>query len=209
MLKQKGAILINDHFVYSSGHHGDSYVDKDRLFQDPQSTFALSLGIAELIAPRNLEVVVGPQLGGVALALFVGYHLSNIYGKIVNVVFAEKINGGQAYSIRQSYIEVLTDRRAAIVEDVINTGATVAKVAAAVYKYTRTIVCVGALCNRNIQVFRHIAGVSPVLTLSHIKFQTYEGRNCALCRRDIPVNTSIGRGKQFLDQLERAAAMQS
>lgn len=38
LLKKVGAILTNDHFIYTSGKHGSVYINKDALYPHTEET---------------------------------------------------------------------------------------------------------------------------------------------------------------------------
>ena len=90
MLTMCGAIITNDHFVYTSGKHGDAYVNKDALYPYPDLVSALCRAIAEKFAGSNVEVVVGPEKGGIILSQWVSYHLNKLERRTIPGVHAEK-----------------------------------------------------------------------------------------------------------------------
>jgi len=67
ILQHLGAVLTNDHFVYTSGKHGEVYINKDALYPHTRETSQVGRMMAELILANGLqpEVVVGPALGGI------------------------------------------------------------------------------------------------------------------------------------------------
>ena len=92
ILQHLGAVLINDHFVYTSGKHGEVYINKDALYPHTRETSQEGRMLAELILANSLqpEVVVGPALGGIILSQWTAYHLSELLGKEVLSVYTEK-----------------------------------------------------------------------------------------------------------------------
>ena len=79
ILQHLGAVLTNDHFVYTSGKHGEVYINKDALYPHTRETSQVGRMLAELILANNLqpEVVVGPALGGIILSQWTAYHFSD------------------------------------------------------------------------------------------------------------------------------------
>jgi orotate phosphoribosyltransferase len=82
VLARMGAVLTNDHFVYTSGKHGANYVAKDVLYTNPIQTSRVCWELAVQILAhcvRKLQIscatVVSPVVGGVALSQWVTYHL--------------------------------------------------------------------------------------------------------------------------------------
>jgi orotate phosphoribosyltransferase len=206
ILKRKNAIRTEGHYVYASWDHGNAYVDKDPILQDPHTAFQVTQGIAELLAPHAPDVIVGPELGGIGIAMFVACHLTELCGRTVNAAFAEKI-GEEApfqYRLRSGHDLVVKNKRAAIVEDIINTGHTVERVINAVRPHASEIVAIGAICDRSIEGHRYIAGVSPVCALINIRLKTHDWRGCPFCKRGDAVCTDLGYGEAFLKRQARA-----
>jgi len=206
LLKSKNAIRTEGHYVYASWDHGNAYVDKDPILQDPHAAFAVTRGIAELLVPHTPEVIVGPELGGIGIAMFVAYHLTELCGHTIHAAFAEKI-GDEApfkYRLRAGHDVVVKGKRIAVVEDVINTGHTVERVVAAVRPHASEIVAIGAICDRSSDGHRHIAGVSPVCALINIRLRTHDWRSCPFCRRGDEINTDLGYGEAFLRRRAQA-----
>ncbi|MSR76029.1 MAG: hypothetical protein EXS68_00350 [Candidatus Ryanbacteria bacterium] len=206
ILKRTDAIRMGGHYVYASWDHGDTYVDKDRILQDPHAVFAVTMGIAELLAPHDPEVIVGPELGGIGIAMFVAHHLTEILGKTVKAAFAEKIGDEPPfrYRLRKGHYAIVAGKRVAIVEDVINTGHTIERVVGAVMPHAGSMVAIGAICDRGAIERRHVAGVSPVCALTSIKLRTHDWHNCPLCRRGDAINIDLGHGVAFLARQARA-----
>ena len=96
ILKKVGAILQNGHFVGTSGLHFDTYVNKDFLYPHTEETSRVCRLLAEKYKDKNIEVVVGPALGGIILSQWTAFHLSNLCGREVLGVYTEKSeDGGQ------------------------------------------------------------------------------------------------------------------
>lgn len=90
ILKECGAIITEGHFVYNSGNHGDAYVNKDALYLCPEQVSMLCRLIAERYTGSDIDVVVGPEKGGIILSQWTAYHLGRMEGRSVPAVFAEK-----------------------------------------------------------------------------------------------------------------------
>src|SRR5690349_8655325 len=90
ILEQTGAIIINDHFVYTSGKHGSVYIRKDKLYPHTQLTAKVCEMMARSVQDKKIDVVVGPSVGGIILSQWVAYYLSKLTKKEVLSVFTEK-----------------------------------------------------------------------------------------------------------------------
>jgi len=78
LLKNAGAVLTG-HFVGNSGKHFSVYVAKDRATQRTSVISELCASAAELFEGDNVEVVVSPAVGGIALAQWTAYHLTCLH----------------------------------------------------------------------------------------------------------------------------------
>ncbi len=85
-----GAVIKDSHIVYTSGKHGTAYVNKDAVYPHTKETSELCRAIAEQFANDGVEVVVAPEKGGIILSQWVAYHLSEITGREVLGIYAEK-----------------------------------------------------------------------------------------------------------------------
>lgn len=91
---KSGAIVTGSHFVYAKkpdGHyHGRDYVNKDAVYAFPETVNNLCRDISCHFRGLDPEVVVGPTVGGVALAQWTAYCLSLGAGQEVFAVFADE-----------------------------------------------------------------------------------------------------------------------
>ena len=77
LLEAQGAIL-KGHFVGTSGLHLDTYVAKDRATLLSSVASKLCCGIAERFADEDIDAVVSPALGGIALSQWTAHHLTRL-----------------------------------------------------------------------------------------------------------------------------------
>ena len=90
ILKQVGAVITDSHFVYTSGKHGSVYINKDAVYPHTKETSAVGRMMAKKFANTEVDVVVGPALGGIILSQWTAYHLSQIKGKEILGIYTEK-----------------------------------------------------------------------------------------------------------------------
>jgi len=89
------AIITDDHFVYAKKpdgwYHGSAYVNKDAIYPRPRLLKPLCRGIADYFADMDIEVIVGPTVGGVSLSQWTtDFHNLRVPGKDVLAVFADE-----------------------------------------------------------------------------------------------------------------------
>lgn len=197
ILKKVGAILGPDHFVGTSGLHFDTYVNKDFLYPHTKETSEVGKLFAEKYKDKNIEVVVGPALGGIILSQWTAHHLSEITDKEVLAIYTEKnVDGGQVFT--RGYDKFVLGKRVLIVEDIVTTGGSLLKTLQAVKDAGGKVVSVCAMVNKNKDFTDNISGV-PFEFLSSLYIDTYEAEICPLCKNEVPINIIVGHGKKFLE----------
>lgn len=193
-----GAIITDDHIVYTSGYHGTSYVNKDALYPHTQITSSLCRALAEEFANDGVEVVIAPAIGGVILSQWTAHHLSEITGREVFGVYAEKAESGDAFIIKRGYDKILYSKKVLVVEDVLTTGGSAKKVIEAVRAHGGLTIGLGAICNRGGVRAQDMANIPIMISLVNMNLETWHERGCPMCAKNIPINTNVGKGREFL-----------
>jgi orotate phosphoribosyltransferase len=196
-----GAIITNDHIIYTSGKHGTTYINKDAIYKYPIETSYLCKLIAKEFAKDNIKVVIGPAMGGVILSQWTAYHLSKITGFKVLSVYAEKYESKNKISfvIKRGYNKIIPNKNVLVVEDIITTGQSIKKVIEATQAIGGKIKGLGVLCNRGGITPKNIGNISKMISLLNIKLEAWDKKDCPLCKKNIPINTEIGWGYKFLN----------
>ncbi|MBI2023960.1 phosphoribosyltransferase [Candidatus Giovannonibacteria bacterium] len=211
ILERVGAILRNDHFVYTNWLHGSEYVLKDALLPHVEDTSKICSYIAShftrnyrfLGDEQKIQVVAAPAVGAVALGSWVAYWLSMYSGKKTLFVYADKTPDG-SFIFKRGYGKYLYGKNVLVVEDVLTTGGSAKKVVEAVKLASGTVLGVGALCNRGDITAKDVGDVPELHSLTEIRMQAWLGTDCPLCKKGVPVNEEIGHGSEFVKR--RAAA---
>lgn len=193
LLAEAGAVL-SGHFIYASGKHGDTYVNKDLVTAHPKITSRICRAMAELARPHDVDVIVGPALGGIVFAHWV----AEMYGQMVNrdilAVYAEKSPDGKTPTLSRGFGELVRGMRVGLVEDVLTTGGSAAAVAKAVREAGGDPKFLIAMWNRGL-VPANDVGVPELYALVNKPLTAWDAADCPLCAQGIPINTSVGRGK--------------
>src|SRR3989344_7644008 len=129
--KKVGAIISNSHFVGVSGLHFDTYVNKDALLPHTEEVSRICKIFAEKYKDQNIEIVAAPAMGGIILSQWVAHHLTELTGKEVLGIYAEKTPDGD-HIFTRGYDAYLPNKRVLVVEDNVTTGGSVMKVVRAV-----------------------------------------------------------------------------
>lgn len=61
------------------------------------------------------------------------------------------------------------------------------------------VVGLGVLCNRGGITPPDVADVPRITALVNVKLDAWDAAACPLCERNVPINTDVGHGRQFLD----------
>lgn len=109
------------------------------------------------------------------------------------------------HTIRSIYAKLVANHNVLIVEDVINTGGTVQRVIEAIRALSGKVVGVAALCNQGNIEPPNLADIPKFVALANIKNKIWDEADCPLCQQGVPINTEVGKGKEFLSRKGRTA----
>ncbi|MDP1706454.1 MAG: phosphoribosyltransferase family protein [bacterium] len=195
ILHHRQAVITGSHVVYKSGKHGEAYINKDALYLSPRDTSRICQMIAEEFADEGIEVVVGPAVGGVALSQWLAHHLSELTGREIAAVFADK--EGEGFAIKRGYGAAVKDKKVLVIEDILTTGGSASETAKAVRESGGEVVAIAAICNRG-NVTAENLGVPKLVSLIDVQLDMWDEDQCLLCRDRVPINTEVGHGAKFL-----------
>lgn len=172
-LRASGA-LKDGHFLLSSGRHSDRYIEKFDLLRQPRATSVACALIAERVADRAIDVVVGPTTGGVILAFEVARQLG------VDAAYAERIRGtGSDREFRRG-TTFRKGARVLVVDDILTTGGSVRETLAALARHDVEVAGVALLVDRS----GGTADIgAPSFSLVTMDISTWDAENCPLCAR--------------------------
>jgi orotate phosphoribosyltransferase len=197
ILKSVGAVMTDDHFVYTSGKHGSIYVNKDALYPYVEETSEVCRMMAEQCAELDIDTVAAPALGGIILSQWVGYHLTQLKQKPVKAVYAEK-DGNGGFKFTRGYDQYITNKKVLVLEDLTTTGGSVKTVVDSVRSYDGQVVGVCVMVNRNPQEVNSELFDAPFFALGELEAEAYEEAKMPAELRQRPVNTQLGHGAEYL-----------
>ncbi|MBU1031611.1 phosphoribosyltransferase [Patescibacteria group bacterium] len=199
MLKKAGAVITDSHLVYTSGKHGSVYINKDALY--PHT--ALSCRIGELFAltykDLDIDVVCAPALGGIILSQWTAFHLSKLKNKEILGVFTVKDEEKNQIFTR-GYDKLVTGKNVLVVEDLTTTGGSVLKVVNSVKQAGGNVVAVSVMVNRDPELVNSEMMGAPFSSLAVLKAEAWDEADCKLCQSGVPINTTVGHGKKYLEE---------
>ena len=199
VLESVGAVMRNDHFVYTSGKHGSVYINKDALYPHVEQTALVGKMMAEKCAHLEIDSIAAPALGGIILSQWVGYYLSQIKGKPIYSVYAEK-DGQGGFVFARGYDQYIKNKKVLVLEDLTTTGGSVKKVVEVVRSYGGEVAGVCVMVNRNPDVGNQEMFEEPFFYLGELMAEAYDEDEMPAKLRQKPINTKVGHGKEYLEQ---------
>lgn len=213
LLTSLGTAMNDSHIVYTSGMHGNAYVNKDAIYPHARAVCELCALVADRWRRELIDVVAVPAVGGVILSTWVTFHLGSTSGKQVLGLYAEKETVAIAdpedfnrkcfaqtgrFVFKRGYDKLIMGKNVLIVEDVLTTGETVRKVVEAVRRHDGNVVGVMALCNRGGVTVKDVGGVPRLDALVNLTLESWDAEHCPLCAQGVPINTTLGKGAQYV-----------
>lgn len=171
IFKETG-VMLEGHFLLTSGRHSDRYMQCAKLFQYPDISEKFSQELAGKF--EGADLVAGPAIGGIILAYEVARQLG------VTNIFAERENG--TMTLRRGF-SVPEGAKVLVVEDVVTTGGSVKEVIELVRSLGGEVVGVGSIVDRSDGKVDF--GV-PFHAVASMEVKSYAPEECPLCRQGIP-----------------------
>jgi orotate phosphoribosyltransferase len=199
LFRSSGAFR-SGHFALKSGRHGDAYVEKFQVLQDPAATSELCTFFAAHGQGGDgetlVDLVAGPTTGGVILAFETARQLG------VRSIFAEEVAAGDGSTRREFRrgFRIEPGERLLLVDDILTTGGSLQAMLPAVEVAGGVIVECLVLVDRSggrATVTSPSTGRSyPLRSLWQLDLPTYAPgpATCPLCAADVPVHTPGSSG---------------
>ncbi len=162
--------LLEGHFILSSGLHSNKYLQCAKVLQYPDIASIIGEEIAENFATTQVDLIVGPAMGGIIIAQEVGRALST------RTIFSERENGKMTF--RRGF-EVKAGEKAIVVEDVITTGGSAKEVVEMLKSHGVEVIAVASIIDRSNGTADF--GV-PFHSLEKVEVETYKPEECPMCK---------------------------
>lgn len=198
ILKKVGAVITDSHFVYTSGKHGSVYVNKDAVYPHPAEVSRIGELFAEKNKDKEIDVVAAPALGGIIIETWTAYHLSKLKNKEILGVYTEK-DADKNQIFTRGYDKLVKDKNVLVIEDLTTTGGSVKKVVDTVRNAGGNVVTVNVMVNRDPENVNTETIGAPFEALAVLKAQAFDESACPLCQQNVPINTTVGHGKKYLE----------
>jgi orotate phosphoribosyltransferase len=182
------------HFLLKSGRHGDAYVEKFQVLQDPAATSELCAFFAAhgrgLDGETLVDLVAGPTTGGVILAFETARQLG------VRSIFAEEVRGDDGNTRREFRrgFRIEAGERVLLVDDILTTGgsllAMVPAVEAAGGEIVECLVLVDRSGGRSVLTSPATGRTYPLRSLWQLDLPTDEPgpATCPGCAAEVPLH---------------------
>ncbi len=191
-LQKHEVLMLNGHFDFGNGYHGRLYLNPHQLFRYPSTIWRFAQDLIDVL-PQSIvqeaEVVAGPVMGGALLAhtmaglLDSRQHLTR--PRTIFAPFSVDANCGQTLS--RFYQQQIRGRKVLIVDDVLNTGQTLARCVELVRAGGGTVIATAEIYDRMEAVVQLDV---PNYPLAEYKApENYPAGECPLCASGVPVNT--------------------
>lgn len=174
ILKEAG-VLLEGHFLLTSGRHSDKYLQCARIFQDTRYSEELCAALAEKFKNQGIDLVIGPAIGAISMS----YEVSRQLG--VKNIFAERENG--VMTLRRSFT-IEPGQKVLVVEDVVTTGGSVREVIDVVRNCGGEVVGVGVVVDRTGGKIDFGVPLASVISLDVV---SYTPEECPLCKAGKPL----------------------
>ena len=167
--------LLEGHFRLTSGRHSDKYIQCARVLMEPKYTAALCSHLAEAFKDNEVDLVVGPAMGGIVIS----YEMARQLG--VPSLFTERVDGKM--TLRRNF-EIEKGQKVLVVEDVVTTGGSVKEVIDIVKEKGGEVVGVALLVDRSNGKVDLGTTIEACLSMDVV---SYEEMECPLCKEGKPI----------------------
>lgn len=165
---KKSDALLEGHFLLSSGKHSNRYIQCAKVLRFPQYAEAVLSTVVDQIKDLDIDLVVGPAMGGVIVSYELGRQLNK------ETVFTERKDG--VMELRRGF-EVKPGAKIIIAEDVVTTGKSTIETKKALEALGGEVIGVACIANRT----NDDIGM-PIYSAIKLDIQVHDADECPLCK---------------------------
>lgn len=167
---KKSDALLEGHFLLSSGMHSNRYVQCAKVLRFPDMAEEVLKPAIEKVKDLEIDLVVGPAMGGVVVAYEVGRQLKK------EAIFTERVDN--IMNLRRGF-EVKKGDRIIITEDVVTTGKSTMEVKRLLESMGGIVLGVLCIVDRRGETSELDI---PVYSSIKLEIQSFDKDNCELCK---------------------------
>jgi orotate phosphoribosyltransferase len=191
-LQRHQVLMVDGHFDFGNGYHGAVYLNPHQLFRQPSTIWRFAQDLLDVL-PASIvdetEAVAGPVTGGALLAHTVAGLLDSrreiTKPPTLFAPFAAAVDC--SHTLTRFYQQQLAGRNVLLVDDVRNTGQTLAECAAIVRAAGGTVLATAVIYDRMEAI--EDAGAPHIALAEYKAPENYRAAACPLCRSGVPVTT--------------------
>ena len=185
-------LMLDGHFDFGNGFHGSVYLNPHQLFRYPSTIWRFAQDLLDIL-PASIvdetEIVAGPVTGGALLAHTIAGLLDS-RREITRppTLFAPfTLDANCGHTLTRYYAKLVSGKRVLLVDDVRNTGQTLAFCAELLRKAGGTVLATAEIYDR---MEASVEIDVPNIALAEYKApENHPAENCPLCRRGVPITT--------------------
>lgn len=204
ILEQKGCIYTG-HFVGVSTKHLSGYCNIDPLLPHVSIVSQLIKSLVTEFKDYDVDTVASPAVGAIPFSHWGAYHLTNLTGKQINGVWADKVSKASSRQFafeREGFSKFVGGKNILILEDMINQMTSIKAMIETITDAGGNIVGAGSIAaNRGVSA--KALGVPKLINLCRIEYDAWTAGDCAkngLCAQAKPIVEDIGHGSSFKEK---------
>jgi orotate phosphoribosyltransferase len=191
-LQQYQVLMLNGHFDFGNGYHGTLYLNPHQLFRYPSTIWRFAQDLLDVL-PASIvdatEVVTGPVTGGALLAHTIAGLLDSrrAITRPPTMFAPFTLDADCRHTFTRFYRNQVAGRQALVVDDVRNTGQTLASCVRLLRDAGATVLATAEIYDRMESVIE--AGVPNVALAEYKAPDNYPAEDCPLCKAGTAVTT--------------------
>ena len=191
-LQQYEVLMLNGHFDFGNGFHGTLYLNPHQLFRYPSTIWRFAQDLLDVL-PASIvdatEVVAGPVTGGALLAHTIAGLLDSrrAITRPPTLFAPFTLDADCRHTFTRFYRNLVSGRKALVVDDVRNTGQTLVRCVELVREAGGTVIATAEIYDRMESMVD--TGVPNVALAEYRAPDNYPANACPLCKAGTPVTT--------------------
>ena len=191
-LQEFRVLMVDGHFDFGNGFHGRVYLNPHQLFRYPSTVWRFAQDLLDVLPASVLdqtEVVAGPATGGALLAHTMAGLLDSrrAIGRPPTLFAPFMVDAYRGPGLSRFYRQQIAGRKMLLVDDVRNTGQTLARCAMIARSAGGAVIATAEIYDRMESV---TDAAAPNFALAEYKApENYPAESCPLCKSGVPVTT--------------------
>ena len=189
-LQREQVLMVDGHFDFGNGYHGRVYLNPHQLFRHPATIWRFAQDLLDVLPSEILdetEVVAGPVTGGALLAHTMAGLLDSRrpISRPATLFAPFSPDADCGHDLSRFYRQQMPGHKVLLVDDVRNTGQTLARCAALVAQAGGTVIATAEIYDRMEAMVD--LGIPNVALAEYKAPDNYRAADCPLCRAQQPI----------------------